>query len=197
MSIFRFIFYSAAINQLALKSRRRTVTSPPVWPDWAIYWTLAAINLPKSPTYLGNFCGGVKVYHFLVKSFLGNFYRHLPILFWSHCSPQTILPFLLVTTNVFFVYILSLQCDIFHCYFISMFVYLTASSERRIICHSSTEVAIQCFDDFCDNGDNGDNKCGSFHNVQWTQWTFTLNKITLFHQKYWNNKINKKKINDL
>ena len=84
MSIFRFIFYSAAINQLALKSRRRTVTSPPVWPDWAIYWTLAAINLPKSPTYLGNFCGGVKVYHFLVKSFLGNFYRHLAILFWSH-----------------------------------------------------------------------------------------------------------------
>ena len=33
-----------------------------VWPDWAIYWTLgkfllplATINLPKSPTFLGNF----------------------------------------------------------------------------------------------------------------------------------------------
>jgi len=24
----------------------------------------AAINLPKSPTFLGNFCKGVKVYHF-------------------------------------------------------------------------------------------------------------------------------------
>ena len=42
-----------------------------VWPDWAIYWTLgnflmplAAINLPKSPT------------------FLGNFYWHLAIFFW-------------------------------------------------------------------------------------------------------------------
>ena len=33
-----------------------------VWPDWAIYWTLgnflkplAAINLPKSPTFLRKF----------------------------------------------------------------------------------------------------------------------------------------------
>ena len=36
-----------------------------------IYWTLgnflkalATINLPKSPTFLGNFCKGVKIYHF-------------------------------------------------------------------------------------------------------------------------------------
>ena len=42
-----------------------------VWPDWAINWTLshflkhlATINLPKSPTFLGNFCKGVKIYHF-------------------------------------------------------------------------------------------------------------------------------------
>ena len=39
----------------------------PVWPDLSIYWTLgnfikplATINLPKSPTFLGNFCEGVK-----------------------------------------------------------------------------------------------------------------------------------------
>ena len=64
----------------------------PVWPDLAIYWTfgnflkpLATINLPKSPTFLDNFCKGVKTYHFLVKSFLGNFYRHLAISFRSHC----------------------------------------------------------------------------------------------------------------
>ena len=25
---------------------------------------LATINLPKSPTFLGNFCKGVKIYHF-------------------------------------------------------------------------------------------------------------------------------------
>ena len=50
------------------------------------YWTfgnflkpLATINLPKSPTFLGNFCKGVKTFIFLVKSFLVNFYRHLTI----------------------------------------------------------------------------------------------------------------------
>jgi len=43
----------------------------PVSSDLAIYWTLgnflkplATINLPKSPTFLGNFCKGVKIYHF-------------------------------------------------------------------------------------------------------------------------------------
>ena len=40
---------------------------------------LATINLPKSPTCLGNFWQGVKINHFLVKSFLGIFYRHLAI----------------------------------------------------------------------------------------------------------------------
>ena len=40
----------------------------PVWQDWAIYYTLgnhskhlATINLPKSPTFLSNFCKGVKI----------------------------------------------------------------------------------------------------------------------------------------
>ena len=60
-----------------------------VWPDWALYWTLgsfskplATINFPKSPTFLGNFCKGLKF--FLVKSFLGNFYRPLATFYWSH-----------------------------------------------------------------------------------------------------------------
>ena len=35
------------------------------------------MNSPKSLTFLGNFCKGFKIYNFLVKSFLGNFYRHL------------------------------------------------------------------------------------------------------------------------
>ena len=37
-----------------------------VRPDWVVYWTLgnflkplAKINLPKSPTFLGNFCKGI------------------------------------------------------------------------------------------------------------------------------------------
>ena len=59
-----------------------------MWPDWPIYWSLgnlvkplATINLPESPTFLGNFCKGVI---FLVKSFLGNFYRHLATFFSGH-----------------------------------------------------------------------------------------------------------------
>ena len=70
--------------------------SLPVWPDVAIFCTLsnflkplATINLTKSPTFSDNFCKGVKIFHFLVKSFLGNFYRHLAIFFWSHCSLPT------------------------------------------------------------------------------------------------------------
>ena len=67
----------------------------PVWPDWAIYWTLgnflktlATFNLPKSFTFLGNFCKGVKSFIFLVKILLGNFYRHLAIFFWSPFTPS-------------------------------------------------------------------------------------------------------------
>ena len=55
------------------------------WPDSEIYWTLghflknlATINLPKSPTFLGNFCKDVKII-FVVKSFLDKFYRYLAI----------------------------------------------------------------------------------------------------------------------
>ena len=47
----------------------------PVWPDWAIYWTLgkflmplAKNNLPKSTTFLGNFVKVSKSIIFLVKS---------------------------------------------------------------------------------------------------------------------------------
>ena len=65
-----------------------------VWPDLGIYWTLgsfskplATINLPKSPTFLGNFCKGVKIIHFSSEiSFRQLFFRHLAIFFWSHCK---------------------------------------------------------------------------------------------------------------
>ena len=43
----------------------------PVWPDWVIYWTLGnflkhleTINLPKSPTFLGNLCKDGKIFNF-------------------------------------------------------------------------------------------------------------------------------------
>ena len=49
-----------------------------VWPDWAIYWILdnflnplATIKLPKSPTFLGNFCNGVKMHHFSSEMIFG------------------------------------------------------------------------------------------------------------------------------
>ena len=29
-----------------------------------LFKALTTINLPKSPTFLGNFCKGVKIYHF-------------------------------------------------------------------------------------------------------------------------------------
>ena len=38
--------------------------------------SVAAIIQPKLPTLFGNFCKCVKIFHFLVQSFLGNFYRH-------------------------------------------------------------------------------------------------------------------------
>ena len=45
---------------------------------------LATINLPKSPTFLGNFVKVSKSLIFVVKSFLGNFNRHFAIFYWSH-----------------------------------------------------------------------------------------------------------------
>ena len=51
-----------------------------MWPDLAIYWTLdnffkslATIDLPKSPTFLDNFCKGLKIYQYSSEIILGNF----------------------------------------------------------------------------------------------------------------------------
>ena len=48
----------------------KTCTESSAWPDWEIYWTLgnflkplATINLSISPTFLGNFCKGLRIYH--------------------------------------------------------------------------------------------------------------------------------------
>ena len=54
-----------------------------------IYWTLgnflkpqANINLPKSPTFLGNFCKGVKIYPFSTEIIYGQ-------LLWTLCNAHT------------------------------------------------------------------------------------------------------------
>ena len=68
---------------------RTKIKSRAVWQDGSIYYTLgnflkplAAIILPKLPTFLCNFLYRSMI--FLVKSFLGNFYRHLVTSYWSH-----------------------------------------------------------------------------------------------------------------
>ena len=68
-----------------------TTTLVAVWPDWAIYYNLANFSkpvatmiLPKLPTLYSIFVKVLKSFIFLVKSFLGNFYRHLAIFYWSH-----------------------------------------------------------------------------------------------------------------
>ena len=55
----------------------------PVWPDLATYWTLgnflkavATITLPKSPTFLGNFCKIVKKNNFSSEIIFGQLKRH-------------------------------------------------------------------------------------------------------------------------
>ena len=75
--------FSASVNQSEWSIILQKCWLAPVWPDWAIYWTLgnfskllAKISLPKSPKFFGKFCKGLKIFNFLVKSFLGNFYRY-------------------------------------------------------------------------------------------------------------------------
>ena len=55
-------------------------SSQSVRPDWAIFCTLgkflkplATTNLPKSLTFLGNICKGVKSYHFYSEIIFGQF----------------------------------------------------------------------------------------------------------------------------
>ena len=58
----------------------------------AIYWTLdhflknlATINLPKSPTFLGNFCKDVKIFHICNEIIFGQVLQIFGDFFWSHC----------------------------------------------------------------------------------------------------------------
>ena len=60
-------------------------------PDWAIYCTLgnfskpvATINLPKSLTFLGSFCIGVKIYNFSSEIIFGATFIDIWRLFTGH-----------------------------------------------------------------------------------------------------------------
>ena len=78
------------------KWKKLNGVSSAVWPDWTIYWTLdkflkplATINLPKSPTFLCNFCKGVKIYHFSSEIVIGQLLKSFGNFFWSHWSSVT------------------------------------------------------------------------------------------------------------
>ena len=65
-------------QQFAMLNRYRTGWLRSVWPELAIFCTLgnffkplATINLPKSSTFLGNFCKGVKNSHFSSETIFG------------------------------------------------------------------------------------------------------------------------------
>ena len=49
---------------------------------------MATINLPKSLKFLGNFCKGVKIYHFSSEIIFGQLLLTFGDFFWSHCSPH-------------------------------------------------------------------------------------------------------------
>ena len=53
---------------------------------------LAPINLPKSSTFLGNFCKVVKIYHFSREIILGQLLYTFGDFFWSHWFQTTVLP---------------------------------------------------------------------------------------------------------
>ena len=60
---------------------------------------LATINLPKSLTFLGNICKGVKIYHFSSEIILVNFYIHLAI-FSCHTDNDRSIPSILHYTKM-------------------------------------------------------------------------------------------------
>ena len=55
---------------------------------------LATIKLPKSPTFLGNFCKGVKFYHFSTEIIFRQLLQTIIDFFWSHWAQRKLLTFL-------------------------------------------------------------------------------------------------------
>ena len=71
---------SSSVPKMAMTCQPNQSSFGPctVWPDWAIYWILgnflkplAIINFPKSLTFFGNFCKGVKIIHFICEIIFG------------------------------------------------------------------------------------------------------------------------------
>ena len=86
-------YLSSSVGREDSGLKQRIARSLAVWPNWAIYCTLgnfskpvATIIEPKLPTFFGNILKVSISFIFLIKSFLGNFYRHLAIFYKSHWS---------------------------------------------------------------------------------------------------------------
>ena len=95
------------ISDKARLLSKQIVYSSAVWPDWVIYWTLgnffkplATINLPKSYTFLGNFCKGVKIFHFSSEIIFGQFKLSFGNFFLVTLVPTYILVSRLICTPI-------------------------------------------------------------------------------------------------
>ena len=83
--------------------------TPPEWPDWAIYCSLGNFSKPVAAIIFVQIahilCNVCKVI-FQVKSFLGNFDRHLVTFYWSHwshCTPESLeVAFCLIFSSKFY-----------------------------------------------------------------------------------------------
>ena len=99
MMIFIFISVHSTVNLRANgKYGHVEIYLLAVWPDRAIFCTLSnhsksvpTIKCQNLPHSYAIFVKVSKSLIFLVKSFLGNFYKHLAIFIWSHCLLVSIL----------------------------------------------------------------------------------------------------------
>ena len=77
-----------------------------------LFKALATINLPKTCTFLGNFCKRVKIYHFPSEIIFGQLLSTFWDFFWSHWHRSTLAPsqpfFLNGPTLIFFSFIFGL-----------------------------------------------------------------------------------------
>ena len=69
---------------------------------------LATINLPKSPTFLGNFCKNVKIFNFSSEIIFGQILLKFGDFFWSHCESYTTKKLCLQTEQFFLSNVLNI-----------------------------------------------------------------------------------------
>ena len=72
---------------------------------WTIFQSLwQQLFCPNQPHFYAIFGKVSKPFIFLMKSFLGNFYRHLATFYWSHCRKVTVFHLVLPLPHWFIQY---------------------------------------------------------------------------------------------